>query len=336
MARPSKIWFWEDRKAYFVTIRGLRHNLGPDKAEASRQFHALMSGVAAPTPAPAGVSVASLLDQYLAWLQAERSTRTYEWTLWHAQSFCGHLKSAADPEAMPAAMLRPHHLVAWSHARPTWGANQRRGAISCIQRAFAWAARLGLIDRDPVAGTQKPAPTRREHHTTPEAFASLLANYPEGDPFRDYLEFLWETGCRPLEARQLEPRHYSADRGLFALPPEEAKGKRKWRLIRLTAKAREIAERRIAGGGERVFENEDGRPWTGDAVNCRFQRLKRAGKCSEFAYGLRHGFAQRKLEAGVDHLTVAELMGHADGAMIAKVYSHLHGAEEHLRKALGE
>lgn len=31
---------------------------------------------------------------------------------------------------------------------------------------------------------------------------------------------------------------------------------------------------------------------------------------------------------------MAELMGHADGAMVAKVYSHLGGAEGHLREAL--
>ena len=38
--------------------------------------------------------------------------------------------------------------------------------------------------------------------------------------------------------------------------------------------------------------------------------------------------------AGHDHLTVAELLGHADGTMLAKVYAHLDQADEHLRKAL--
>ena len=91
----------------------------------------------------------------------------------------------------------------------------------------------------------------------------------------------------------------------------------------------------MAAAPAKVFENADGNPWTADAVNCRFQRLKRTHRLAEFAYALRHGFCQRKLEAGVDHLTVAELMGHANGAMVATVYSHLGQADDHLRKALG-
>ena len=340
MPHAPKPFYRSARSGWYVQLPAGQRRLttGPKTAathkEAWEAFHALMAGT---TPeAPDGVSVASVLDRYLAWVQAERSPRTYQWTLWHAQSFCDHLKLSVSPAALPAASLEPHHLTAWSLARKTWGANQRRGAISCVQRAFAWATRQGLTDRDPVAGMQKPGATRREQYTTPEAFAALLAHFPEGDPFRDYLEFLWETGCRPLEARQLEPRHYSAERRLFALPPAEAKGKKKWRLIRLTAAATAIAERRMAPSNTRVFENEDGNPWTGDAVNCRFQRLKRAGKCATFAYSIRHGFAQRKLEAKVDHLTVAELMGHCDGQMISKVYSHLGGAEAHLRAALDD
>ena len=36
----------------------------------------------------------------------------------------------------------------------------------------------------------------------------------------------------------------------------------------------------------------------------------------------------------IGHLTAAELMGHADGAMVSKVYSHMNRAEGHLREAL--
>jgi integrase len=52
------------------------------------------------------------------------------------------------------------------------------------------------------------------------------------------------------------------------------------------------------------------------------------------AYDFRHGFCQRLLESGADHLTVAALMGHADGKMVASVYSHMGTADDHLRKTL--
>jgi hypothetical protein len=40
------------------------------------------------------------------------------------------------------------------------------------------------------------------------------------------------------------------------------------------------------------------------------------------------------LEAGVDALTVSTLLGHADGTMLARVYSHLAKRDAYLREAL--
>ena len=51
-------------------------------------------------------------------------------------------------------------------------------------------------------------------------------------------------------------------------------------------------------------------------------------------YHFRHSFATRMLEAGTDALTVSALLGHADGAMLAKVYSHLSKNVAYLRDAV--
>ena len=67
---------------------------------------------------------------------------------------------------------------------------------------------------------------------------------------------------------------------------------------------------------------------------CRFGRLKKHLGVKYALYSVRHGFCQRKLENGVDHLTVAALMGHASGKMVAEVYSHMNQADDHLRKAI--
>lgn len=53
-------------------------------------------------------------------------------------------------------------------------------------------------------------------------------------------------------------------------------------------------------------------------------------------YDARHGFATRKLIQGHDHLTVAAIMGHRDGSMLAKVYSHVDKDTEHLKRALAD
>jgi integrase/recombinase XerC len=233
---------------------------------------------------------------------------------------------------MPALSLKPLHIVEWADSYSTWGANQKRGAIIAVQRPFNWAIKMGYIDRNPVVGVEKPKPVRREEYVTPEQFGKLLDRYAPGDPFRDLLEFLWETGCRPGEARHIEPRHFKA--GRFEIPPAEAKGKKRWRIIRLNTKAAEIVARRVPTCELKVFENEDGMPWTPSAINCRFQRLKRSKGLAFFAYGLRHGFCQRKLEEGHDHLTVAETLGHANGQMVSTTYSHMNKADAHLQNAL--
>jgi integrase len=207
--------------------------------------------------------------------------------------------------------------------------------IQSIQRPYSFAEEMGYIDSNPVRKIKKPASGRREQAITPEQWVTIRDHYPDGDPFRDLLEFAWETGCRPFEARTIEPKHVHMDRLCVLFPPAEAKGKKRWRVIRMTPRAAEVLTRQM---GDRdsgmVFLNADGLPWTPFAINCRFCRLKKHTGIKHFAYAFRHGFANRKLVEGHDYLTVAELMGHHDGNMLAKVYAHLDQHDEHLRKAL--
>lgn len=49
-------------------------------------------------------------------------------------------------------------------------------------------------------------------------------------------------------------------------------------------------------------------------------------------YAFRHAWATRALQSGLDALTVAVLMGHADPSTLARVYQHLSHDPEYLRK----
>src|SRR4051794_25968125 len=131
VARPPKPWFWEERQSYFVTVRGVRHNLGPDRAEADRRFHGLMAeGPKAARPKAAGGSTAAeLFDKFLDWCARHRKPRTYAWYKGHLQDF---VASLPDPH-ISATALRPYHVVEWADRHPTWGACQRRGAIIAVQ-----------------------------------------------------------------------------------------------------------------------------------------------------------------------------------------------------------
>jgi hypothetical protein len=80
MARTPKPWWREDRQSWLVTIEGPRYNLGPDKAEADREFHPLMSlspEQRAPKAAvqSTGPTVAEIFEKYLEWCQKHRAPR---------------------------------------------------------------------------------------------------------------------------------------------------------------------------------------------------------------------------------------------------------------------
>lgn len=279
MARTPKPWFREDRNAYFVTINGTRHNLGPDKREADRRFHELMARPEEPTAQPPALTthtavgvrtVGEVFEKFLDWCQKHRSARTYEWSKNHIQAFCDHLKAA---RSMPAADLRPFHVVEWVDSKGTWGPNQKRGAIVAVTRPFNWAAKLGYLAASPVRGVEKPAPTKRDSRMTPADFSALLTHVKD-EPFRDLLTFAYEVGCRPQEARRIEARHLKPDQRRVEIPPAEAKGKQRWRVIYLSDAAFEVVTRlaRLRPTGP-LFRNADGNPWKPQAVVCRFQRL---------------------------------------------------------------
>jgi integrase len=68
-------------------------------------------------------------------------------------------------------------------------------------------------------------------------------------------------------------------------------------------------------------------------VNCRFTTVEKKLGTRYCLYVFRHSWATRALERGVDPLTVAILMGHADPSMLAKTYQHLSQNPKYLQDA---
>ena len=386
-------FFRPKKNRWYVEVDGKHVNLGPNEAIARQRWHQIMSGTQpaphnSPTNQP-GVLVCRVIDLFVGWSHTHRPGRTAEWYQKHLQSF---LDSLPDAATLTVENLKRFHVTNWVDSHSNWGANHKRGAITSVQRAFTWAEREGHILKSPVRGIEKPPANRREQVLTATEFQALLARIKE-PAFRDVLEFCWETGCRVQEVRLIESQHVPFDRGRIELPPQQAKGKKRWRMIYLTpiaeAIVRRLLERRPSG---LLFRNADGRPWDAQNFNNRFCRLqhrlgreelkrqgfkldpdvvaqfaktlnpskqvrgktvpkgdkellrearkkltiKRAAKLgTKYALtAIRHSYCQRLLEAGVDSVTVAALMGHVDSVMVSRVYSHMGQATDHLRSAL--
>lgn len=320
----------------------------------------------------------SVLDAYRDWCQKHRAPRRYDWYRDYLPSFVRSI-----PRDLSVDRLKPIHVQQWGDFQPGWGRG-KRGAITAVQRAFNWAAKMGRIKASPVRHVEKPRAGRRDVVLTPEEYAWILGQVKDQE-FRDLLIVCWETGCRPQEVLAVEARHVDLDGERWGFPPDGAKGRKGHRVIYLTDRALKITRGLLARRPEGpLFRNTDGRPWHPYALNCRFGRLRlargrlrirhlgpmppaikrldaarrrdpearaaheeavrhRRERIAELArehgtkwclYHFRHSFATRMLAAGTDALTVSALLGHADGAMLAKVYSHLSRNVAYLRDAV--
>src|SRR5262249_21367656 len=141
-----------------------------------------------------------------------------------------------------------------------------------------------------------------------------MARHPEGTPFRNTGGRPWHPyalNCRFGRLRLAHGRQRIQQLGL--MPPGI---KRLDAARRCDPEARAAHEQAGLPRREPVAElaREHGTKWC--------------------LYNFRHSFAIRMLAAGADTLTVSALLGHADGAMLAKVYSHLSRNIAYLRDAV--
>jgi integrase len=335
MGRPrkqSREPFWRSERDCWYVHHGTRTvRLARDKDEAWRRWHELMARPPVPEPPPvAGPDAEAIvvLDAFLDWCQKNRAPRTYAWY----QAFFQALVDTI-PDGLPARDLKPYHLTQVMDARAGWGNNTRHDFVTAVSRAFNWALRQRLIDRNPVALTEKLAREARELAATPADVAAVLAAVKEPN-FRDLVRFVWESGVRPQEARAVEARHDDFALKRVVFPPREAKGRKRHRVVYLTDAAAEIlrplAEARPEGA---LFRNSEGRPWTKDAINCAFCRLeKKLGRKLHLG-ALRKGYCTEALKNGVDTHTLAHLMGHADAVMISRVYARVQADPRFMAEA---
>lgn len=294
MARRPKPWFWKARRSWFVTLDGKRHNLGREKKAAHDHFHQLMSD-----PRKRVIrtdSVLAIIDAFLDWCEKHRSPDTYEWYRYRLQRF------ADTYPDLTAGQLRPFHVQQWLDAMTGLSSGSKRNHCRAIKRAVRWGVQQGYIEQNPIAHLEQPKAGKRETVVSQEVFDEILGLVPDRY-FRDLLVTTWETGCRPQESLRVEARHVDLPNSRWVFPETEGKGGT-LRIVYLTESALEITKRlmlRFPQG--KLFRNSKGIPWTTDAANCVFTRLRiRMGRQS-----------MREADVDVDETEVQKLAGNLAG-----------------------
>ena len=324
--RQPKPFFRKFTKTWYVQVGKTQINLGKDEAEALAKYHDIMSGRGRATVIY--TSAAHLFDAYLTWVEENRSEGTFDKVLHYLNLFANYAGAGLTIARVDSALL-----MQWVETNKGWSSSTANDAISIVQRAFNWAVKRGHLDRSPVRTVdEKPRKTRRETVYT-NAEWKEIRDLVTDQAFGDILDFMFLTGCRPIEARSVCAHHVDLQNAMVIFPPSEAKGERNERVIFLPDRALEICKRlcEVNLDGP-LFLNTKGRPWTKNSINCRFQRLRKKLDKPMCAYAIRHSFATEGLKSGVDSLTLAQLMGHSDTSMLAQHYAHLSRNPTYLRE----
>lgn len=273
-----------------------------------------------------------LSDKYLTWCKAHQSARTYEWYGNYIAMFCSE-PCIADTDAYN---IKPYQVQEWidSHGKD-WGTNYQGGAATAIKRIYNWAEDMGYGEGSPIKRLKRAPKQSRKTYAKQDGVESFLADMPASDPFHDFITFMWASGCRPQEARHIEPRHVDLANMRIMFPAKESKGKRHERKILINKTTFPIIEKLMGKYTEgKLFRNTRGDAWTKFALCNRMARLSEYTGIKMTAYDLRHGWCTRKLKDGHGHMQIAACMGHTDGSMLSKIYSHVHEDEEHLRTVM--
>jgi integrase len=331
MRKPSKPWYRAYNDTWYVCISGRQVPLAKGKEnrkEADRAFFRLM---ASETPVVVNneTRVVAVLDLFLEHSQRHNSCRTYNWYREFLQDFADMFGTLRVED------LKPFHVSRWLDSHRAWNGT-RRGAIVAVKRAFNWAVDEGLIPVSPVKSVKKPPQRARERFLTQEERQQIFDNYPEGDCFCDFLFALEQTGCRPGEVSAVTAKHLDPRTGVWVFQEHKTEhATAESRVVILTPAMVELTERLMKKHPEGpLFRNEDGDPWTSNAIRCRFRRVREKLKLGGdvVAYLYRHAVATDLLESGTGIAQAAEILGHKDTEMIMRHYQKLKQRRDHLRE----
>ena len=202
--------------------------------------------------------------------------------------------------------------------------------LSGLRHVFDVAIEAGIIYGNPAAKLDR-VPVRAKQLTLPsgDQFLQLVdaVERAGGGASRDCADFLRGlafTGFRKGEAGQIEWRDVDFEAGEIIIRGDPDTGTKNWtvRRVPLIPDARALFERMR---GDRSGESSDAKVFrVGECQKSLDRAAKKVGADRITHHDLRHLFATRCIESGVDIPTVSRWLGHKDGGALAtKTYGHL-------------
>ena len=374
MARRAAIRYWPSRNAYCCWFQGHQHILaeGPDDFPSGPTYQAALRKFTEITSLSAADSAKDrntcrvVCEMYLRWISTRRKALTVKIRQRNFIPFTDALGEVMVKD------LTQHMVYSWldkmrewrTHpgtGKPTrWTDGSVRNACASLQAAFNWAARSGLITKNPLIGTEQPAGRSRGREAligrTPQERQENHKKILEActPALRQFVICLEATGCRPGELAHATADDFDADLGAIVYHADDKRLEREFRhktaskgkdrIIFLSGEALELVKMLVkkhptgplflTGKGRRLHKHLGRSGWKDNVLTQRFRDIReKVGIPQLTPYSYRHTFATAWLEQGRSVDILAELMGNSP-AVIRKHYSHLLGDAGNLRRQL--
>jgi integrase len=225
----------------------------------------------------------------------------------------------------------------------TWRVNDHgirgitlRHDLHALSKFFGFSIGQHWTKTNPIREVDIPsdADAVRMHVLKPQEekeYFKRAAQYPD---LHDVGRLMINLGVRPEEATVLAKEDVDLKRGTIHI--QRSKSNASDRILDLTAEARKIIARRMGGKSKWIFPSER---IPGDCIgriNSAHDRLVAQAAQEGIVinwvpYDLRHTFATRIAQLGVDLVTLAALLGHSSIRMVQK---YVHPTAEHKKAAM--
>jgi integrase len=219
----------------------------------------------------------------------------------------------------------------WARAyRKAVSPTRYNNTVSILRHVLHVAVEAGVVYSNAAADVKR-APVRGKEIALPsiDKFNGLIAEMRAGRSrdsknCADLAEGLAYTGVRLGEAHEIALRDVDMDTGEIVVRGDSDTGTKNWELRRvpLIPDARALFQRMLS---ERAGESLDAKLFRVRECQKSLDRAcKKVGAERITHHDLRHLFATRCIESGVDIPTVSRWLGHKDGGALAmKTYGHL-------------
>lgn len=205
--------------------------------------------------------------------------------------------------------------------------------LAALRAVFNLALKHSLVKSNPVRGLRFFCEDNEQ--TRVVSFAEEARYLAAAEMrLREVAVLILNTGMRPEEVYRLRRADVHLMEGYIHIPFGKTRAAR--RNIPLNREGRALLASRLEKLGTEILVFPSKRDWSkpmGQIANTHARTVRRAGLPWFRLYDLRHTFATRAVQSGMDLPTLAKILGHAKLNMVLR---YAHPTPEHQRLAISK